>query len=218
MIPTDLLSTPEAAGRVGVTKYHLGRWVRGGWIKNYGRRGEGAWSAAEVDAAYQKHLRTTPETIAAERAMRKTGKPPAPPKSSPYRPLASTCRKCGELRTYKTLRKTERIRVIRHDCDRIYDRVLQAERYATDPEFRATHNRLSRKAEAARQAASRDAASHHGETWTGPQLEVATREGLSASQAAAMLGRTISAVRTVRRAVRKDPRKERLLGAPRANP
>ena len=57
---------------------------------------------------------------------------------------------------------------------------------------------------------SRENASHHGEEWTGPQMEVIARMDISAREAAAMLGRTFNAVVNMRRKLKSDPRKQSL--------
>lgn len=68
----------------------------------------------------------------------------------------------------------------------------------------------------AKNEATRPNASRWGYLWTGPELElVYTRNDLSPEQLARMLGRTKSAVESARTAVRKDPRKRFLAGAPR---
>jgi hypothetical protein len=53
---------------------------------------------------------------------------------------------------------------------------------------------------------TRDSARHHREMWTGPQLEIAAREDLTAKQVAAMTGRTLGAVYSARHRLREDPR------------
>jgi hypothetical protein len=66
-----------------------------------------------------------------------------------------------------------------------------------------------------RNAASVAAAAKHGQEWTGPELEtVATRDDLSVKELAAMLGRSLAAVRSMRHKVRHDPIKKRIAGAP----
>jgi hypothetical protein len=54
---------------------------------------------------------------------------------------------------------------------------------------------------------------HH--RWTGPELELAARQDLTALQVANAVGRTEAAVRTIRRKIRRDPRKANLAGVPR---
>jgi hypothetical protein len=55
-------------------------------------------------------------------------------------------------------------------------------------------------------AVTLDNARHHREVWTGPQLEIAAREDLTAKQIAAMTGRTMHAVYYMRRRLRDDPK------------
>lgn len=55
-------------------------------------------------------------------------------------------------------------------------------------------------------------ATHNWEDWTGPQVEIAIREDLTAKEAALMLGRTLSAVMHIRRLHKVDPRKQSLAG------
>ena len=67
---------------------------------------------------------------------------------------------------------------------------------------------------AARQAASLEAVRRYYTQWTGPELELAERWELTASQVAAMTGRTLSAVRNKRDKIRSaDPKTLRVLGA-----
>jgi hypothetical protein len=62
--------------------------------------------------------------------------------------------------------------------------------------------------------AARVDARHHAEEWTGPQLEIALRDDLTARQAATMLGRTVMAVQNIRNK-RETPKIAWLLGASR---
>lgn len=66
-----------------------------------------------------------------------------------------------------------------------------------------------------RNAKSRDTATRSGQQWTGPELDIAMRDDLTATQAAAMLGRTIRAVENARHLCRYDPKYINLLGASR---
>lgn len=59
---------------------------------------------------------------------------------------------------------------------------------------------------------SRASAHHHRDIWTGPELEILSREHLSLQDAARMLGRTLAACREMRRKLRVDPRKQALAG------
>lgn len=51
---------------------------------------------------------------------------------------------------------------------------------------------------------SRERAHHWHYQWTGPELEIAAREDLTAAEVAALLGRTIAGVRTIRRRLQDD--------------
>lgn len=69
----------------------------------------------------------------------------------------------------------------------------------------SSHNQLMNET-------SRLTAVRHRQEWTGPELEIAVRDDLTAQEAALMLGRTRRAVSTVRKRCREDPRLIRLLG------
>lgn len=62
------------------------------------------------------------------------------------------------------------------------------------------------------QSALSNKAKNNRKQWTGPELELASREDLSASQVASKLGRTLYAVKHMRRKLRDDPRKVLLAG------
>lgn len=63
------------------------------------------------------------------------------------------------------------------------------------------------------QAETRPGAHRFGNEWTGPELEMAARDDLTAVQIAKMIGRTVSAVYTKRAAIHKaDPRTIAKLG------
>lgn len=74
---------------------------------------------------------------------------------------------------------------------------------------------LVRRQHHRRQAETRDKATRHGAQWTGPELEIAARKDLTATQAALLLGRTAAAVRQQRRFMKSDPRKSRMAGVER---
>ncbi len=59
---------------------------------------------------------------------------------------------------------------------------------------------------------TRDGAHKHYAEWTGPELELAARSDLSASQVAGMIGRSMYAVKHKRRQLLVDPRAEALAG------
>lgn len=71
-----------------------------------------------------------------------------------------------------------------------------------------------KRARAARRNAmysDRTKATRRGYGWTGPELELAARADLSATTVAAMIGRTVHAVKHARRGLRVDPRKQAAL-------
>lgn len=76
---------------------------------------------------------------------------------------------------------------------------------------RAGIQAANRETQIRERVATQDQARNWGKQWTGPELEIALREDLTAVQAALMLGRTARAVRS-QRSLRKDPRKDRLAG------
>jgi hypothetical protein len=57
-----------------------------------------------------------------------------------------------------------------------------------------------------------DQARRHNSQWSGPELELASRTDLSASQVAEMVGRTLWAVQTARRRLRDEPSQQWLAG------
>lgn len=59
---------------------------------------------------------------------------------------------------------------------------------------------------------SRAEAGRHGYQWTGPELEIAARPDLTAREVAAMLGRTIAAVKAARQKSQHDPKWQRVAG------
>lgn len=64
----------------------------------------------------------------------------------------------------------------------------------------------------ANNARSQDQAFRKGSDWTGPELETLARRELTAEQIASMVGRTVSAVQTMRAKMILEPVKRRLLG------
>ena len=82
-------------------------------------------------------------------------------------------------------------------------RAWNRRQYHANPEkYRASNRRREKLVN----DVSRESASHHGEPWTGPQLELAARDDLTAVQVAPMLGRTVAAVRMMRAKLREDPK------------
>lgn len=54
-------------------------------------------------------------------------------------------------------------------------------------------------------AATRAQAGKHRQEWTSADMEIATRPGMTATEAALLLGRTMHAVRNIRKKCRADP-------------
>ncbi len=73
-------------------------------------------------------------------------------------------------------------------------------------------NAVQRAKAQARQARSLETARRYGYEWTGPELELAARKDLTATQVAAMIGRTVAAVMTARRRLKDDPKFINLAG------
>lgn len=57
-----------------------------------------------------------------------------------------------------------------------------------------------------------DRVTRHNQQWTGPEMELAARKDLSAREVAEMIGRTMWAVRTMRRRLAKEPSQQWLAG------
>lgn len=71
--------------------------------------------------------------------------------------------------------------------------------------------------EKAKNSASLDQAHHHRQQWTGAEMEfLALHPEMTAKDLASQLGRSVFAVRSMRKRVRFDPRKEALAGLTRA--
>jgi len=65
---------------------------------------------------------------------------------------------------------------------------------------------------ARRQGATLEQATRHRFQWTGPELELASRPDLTAVEVAQLLGRSYSAVKTMRSRLKKDPKIVTLAG------
>lgn len=85
-------------------------------------------------------------------------------------------------------------------------------RRETDPEYRERLRVQSQQVHRERQAASLESASNSYKEWTGADLDIALRQGLSAIEAAKLVGRTVQAIRAQRHEHNKDPRKQALAG------
>lgn len=67
------------------------------------------------------------------------------------------------------------------------------------------HNTKVDQMRAANNAATRDVAVKHREEWTSADLKTATRSDLTAREAALKLGRTMHAVKNIRKKAKADP-------------
>jgi endogenous inhibitor of DNA gyrase (YacG/DUF329 family) len=70
----------------------------------------------------------------------------------------------------------------------------------------------ARNSERLRTVTPAEQAPRWGYIWTGPELEIASRSDLTATEVAKMIGRTAQAVKTMRRKLEIDPRKINLAG------
>lgn len=148
------------------------------------------------------------------------GRAPSPAQSSPYRPLARTCRRCGTLNTVPDhlIRKESGAMPGCSNCSVAYATKYTKERSARDPEFsarvKAMQNAGRRRAHRKAQAESLEAASRQGFEWTGVELETLTRDDLTTREMARLLRRTYGATAMQRQRIRTDPRKARMAGLP----
>lgn len=76
----------------------------------------------------------------------------------------------------------------------------------------STCTAASARANSQRNAPTVDGAARRGHEWTGPELELAARDDLTAVEIARMLGRTRYAVTSMRYKLRREPAKQRLAG------
>jgi hypothetical protein len=216
----ELLTTVQAGAALGVPIHMVKKWKQLGLISNRGTRKVNLWALDELMTAEGRRLNprvgwrgramTGPE-MRAEVALR-AGRSLSVPHSLPYRALAYTCGKCGDLVSPTSIRRDEP-RVMRaHACDREYVR----ERRRTNATVREVERQRSREYYARVQRATQVRAHRSGEIWTGPDLEIATRGDLSAGEAAKMLGRTLAGVMWARKATEIDPRKTSLAGVMRS--
>ena len=215
----DLLTTAQAARRAGVPPHIVKTWARLGLITNRGAGGKGSvamWDPDEVRTAPDRRVNlrvgwrgramTEAERQANDNLAR--GIVPTVPHSLPYRALAWTCGKCGDLVSPTSIRRSEPRTMRGHRCDREYVR----ERRARDDLYRDALRARANAAYHARQQRTVDGAGNHGKEWTGPELEIAARLDLSTEQVAAILGRTAAGVMWARKQIQRDPRKARLAG------
>lgn len=137
---------------------------------------------------------------------------PHNPRLSPFNILASTCPKCDEwfITPWGKIPRRSGRRPHCPECNR--RRALEHwERDRHDNERRAYRTRRNQQAVAYNNSQALAQAANHYKDWTGPELEIAARKDLSASQVAKMLGRTIYAVKTVRIELARDPRKFKMV-------
>jgi hypothetical protein len=132
-----------------------------------------------------------------------------PPAGLPYRALAVSCPECGALRTTPD-------HLLRKDAGRLPScprcRVMRVtrnkkRRREVDDDFRREERRRSDRNVKRANDVTAASARNWNKQWTGPELEIAARDDLSARQVALMLGRTLYAVKHMRRQLRIDPRK-----------
>lgn len=167
-----------------------------------------------------------------------------PPSPHGRRVLARSCHSCGELRpedgfygksnecakchtAAERARNAERVGISRPlyhrgailvaaTCKTCH-RLLMADRFhrtsGAPPLTRCIDCRNTTERDKVEQA--RATAHRKGLDWTGPELEIADRDDLTALQVARMLGRTKGAVEAARRRLRTEPREDWLAGASR---
>lgn len=158
--------------------------------------------------------RPTPPSRNAETTLRRGGTI-HPPVRSPFRILARSCQDCGLLIStppelflkaagYLPACPSCRVRRVTENVRR---------RRKTDEQFRRKQIRRGTVNRKRTNDALTDTATNHRKEWTGPELEIIARPDLSASQAAKLLGRTLYAVKHMRRKLMVDPRKIRVAGS-----
>lgn len=84
---------------------------------------------------------------------------------------------------------------------------------AASAEWRATNHQARLRQAKRRNATSLDSARKHGQQWTGAEMEIASRRDLTDIEVGRMLGRTVSAVMTMRFKIRHDPKYQRVVGS-----
>ena len=137
-----------------------------------------------------------------------------PPRSLPYHMLARTCLGCGDLVTTPAhlLRRDAGALPKCHTCHIAAVLATKKKRAARDPEFyRALRNHADRQRGRA-QSRTMERARNRGQQWTGPQLEIAAREDLTAAEVAVLTGRTLYAVKHARRKLRDEPKWIQVVG------
>lgn len=142
----------------------------------------------------------------------------SPPTTLPFRFLARTCRRCGDLVTTPP-------HLIRKDRGRILPCTRCRVRENAAKEARIQANALAKPREAERQrtkalrqfhekqAETLPGARKRGQEWTGIELEMALRTDVTVRELAERLGRTFSAVASARHKARHDPAWVEFVGA-----
>jgi len=130
-----------------------------------------------------------------------------PPISLPYRALARSCPKCGDLMTTPAhLLRKDAGKVPRcHGCQIRAVLAVRKKRAAVDAEFKRALRKRGDRNRARTNSRTAETATNLGKQWTGPELEIAARSDLTAQEVALMLGRTLYAVKHARRKL-KEPK------------
>ena len=223
-----LVTTREAAQMMGVPEHIVKTWKRLGLITDHGGgkghpslfdpqevrtaparrrnlRARGTCSVQGCDrphkakgkcnSHYRRDLKaagriaskpSTPEQNA-EYTLRRGGFI-GPCASSPYRVLARSCPSCGDLLTTPP-------GLLRKDSGEL-------------PPCRKCHLARIRNNTRKRQAQTLERAVNNGKQWTGPEMELVLRGDMSVRELALALGRTMNAVRYIKRQLveKQDPR------------
>lgn len=143
------------------------------------------------------------------------GVPLGPPRSLPYRALARSCPTCGDLLTTPDdlLRADAGPTPRCPPCDVREVIAYQRERASEDAEYAAKQKRRTRNKDHRWQQRTLEQAKNRGKEWTGPELELLSRDDLTRREMAEMLGRTYYAVSEAKRKLnRDDPKFKRLAG------
>lgn len=155
----------------------------------------------------------------AERKMAR-GRHVRPPGNSPYRVLARSCPRCGELLTTppEALRRDSSLPLPTcKPCGVRRTVKYQKERRATDPEYdakwRARMASMRDRYLAATQAETSAGASRNGYIWTSAELELVVRQDLTTKEVAKVLGRSYAATAMAKHRCAHDPKFIELLGA-----
>jgi hypothetical protein len=165
------------------------------------------------DPAHVDHVRMVRKASIYAQYKLSKGKGIRAPNFLPYRAIAYTCTRCGELLTRSSIRRDQPGKNVRHDCDNAVRRRVWADK---TPEQKRDFLSHRAAVNSSRIEALRKQAKNFGKEWTGPELEIALRDDLTAAEVAEMLGRSLQAVHTVRWRATTEPRVRDLLGQPRS--